>query len=393
MSYGESGCYYKTDHSFLCGPDQNDERGGPLNIIDLLRFSVDRKASDLHVSPGNVPFIRVDGELLPAPFPILTSEETRLAAESLMPDHKADEFARTHEADFAFSLDEVGRFRVNVLRQQGDVGLAIRWVSAVPPTFADLNLPAVIPTLVEVRHGLVLVTGPTGSGKTTTIASLVGFINRTRRAHILTIEDPVEVIHVDDMGIVRQREVGLDTESYETGLRQVLRQDPDVVFVGEIREPSSAMAAIQAAQTGHLVMSTMHTIDAEETINRLIDLFPPGQQQQARLSLGGALRGIISQRLLERLDRVGRIPATEVMINTGRVRSALTSPEGMGDLTRLLEESSFDGMHSFDQDLLRLTKDGFVSEADALMVATNPHDFGIALQSVTIPAPAASAGV
>jgi twitching motility protein PilT len=305
----------------------------------------------------------------------------------LMPDHKADEFARTHEADFAFSLEDVGRFRVNVLRQQGDTGLAIRWVSAVPPTFLDLNLPEVIPTLVEVKHGLVLVTGPTGSGKTTTIASLLGFINRTRRAHIVTIEDPIEVIHVDDMGIVRQREVGLDTESYETGLRQVLRQDPDVVFVGEIRESSSAMAAIQAAQTGHLVMSTMHTIDAEETINRMIDLFPSGQQQQARLSLGGALRGIISQRLLERLDRVGRIPATEVMINTGRVRSALTSPEGMGDITRLLEESAFDGMHSFDQDLLRLTKEGFVSEADAMMVATNPHDFGIALQSVSVAAP------
>ena len=356
-----------------------DRNVGPLNIVDLLRFSIERQASDLHLSPGNVPFVRVDGDLLPAPFPTLSPNDTQNAAEALMPEHKAEEFQRSHEADFAVSLDEIGRFRVNVLRQQGNVGLAIRWVSGRPATFEELTLPPVVQSLVEVRHGFVLVTGPTGSGKTTTIASLLGFINRTRRAHIVTIEDPIEVVHADDLGIVRQREVGLDTDSYAAGLRQVLRQDPDVIFVGEIREADSAMAAIQAAQTGHLVLSTMHTIDAQETMNRILDLFPAGQQSQARMSLAGAMRGVVSQRLLERRDTVGRVPATEIMINTGRVRNALMAPEGPTDLTGLIGESSFDGMHTFDQDLLRLTQEGLVSEADASAVATNPHDFGISL--------------
>jgi len=363
-----------------------------MNVVDVLRYAVERKASDLHLTPGNVPFIRVDGELLPTPFPVLGPRDTREAAEFLMPDHKQDEFARTSEADFAATLEGIGRFRVNVLRQQGEVGLALRWVASDALAFRELNLPDIVQTLADSRRGLVLVTGPTGSGKTTTIASMIGFVNRTRRAHVVTIEDPIEVLHVDDMSVVRQREVGLDTDSYEMGLRQVLRQDPDVVFIGEIRDGSTALAAIQAAQTGHLVLSTMHTIDASETVHRVVELFPAQQQQQVRVSLSGALRGVISQRLLERLDRVGRIPAVEVLINNGRVRDRILDPESSGELTTVIEESNFDGMRSFDQDLLRLVRAGLVSEDDARVVATNPHDFGLALSGGAVSSPAGRAG-
>jgi twitching motility protein PilT len=359
-----------------------------VNVVDLLRYAVERNASDLHLSPGTVPFIRVDGELLPTSFPVLKPNDTREAAEALMPDHKAEEFKRTNEADFAHTLDDVGRFRVNVLRQRGSVGLAIRWVSSESVIFADLHLPDVVQQLAESRRGLVLVTGPTGAGKTTTIASMIGFINRTRRSHIVTIEDPIEVVHTDVMSVVRQREVGLDTESYATGLRQVLRQDPDVIFIGEIRDGESASSAIQAAQTGHLVFSTMHTIDAAETVDRILDLFPSREQQQVRTSFAGGLRGIVSQRLLERLDGQGRIPAVEVLVNNGRVHDRLLDADA-GDLAEVIAESAYDGMQTFDQDLLRLVREGLVSEQDARMVAANPHDFGLSLSSlVTSGAPA-----
>jgi twitching motility protein PilT len=369
------------DAENLAEPSARGEKH--VNIVDLLRYAVERNASDLHLSPGSVPFIRVDGELLPTSFPVLQPNDTREAAETLMADHKAEEFRRTNEADFAHTLEGVGRFRVNVLRQRGSVGLAIRWVSSEGVTFADLHLPDTVQLLAESRRGLVLVTGPTGAGKTTTIASMIGFINRTRRAHIVTIEDPIEVVHTDIMSVVRQREVGLDTESYATGLRQVLRQDPDVIFIGEIRDGDSAISAIQAAQTGHLVFSTMHTIDAAETVDRILDLFPSRQQQQVRTSFAGGLRGIVSQRLLERIDGQGRIPAVEILINNGRVHDRILDAGASGDLAGVIAESGYDGMQTFDQDLLRLVREGLVTEQDARVVAANPHDFGLALSGLT----------
>jgi twitching motility protein PilT len=349
-------------------------------VPDLLRYAVERGASDLHLSAGNVPFIRVDGELLPAGFPIMDAADTEEAAERLLSPHKASEFAETNEADFAFTLEGVGRFRVNVLRQRGTVALAIRRVASEGQTFAELNLPESIQPLCEARRGLVLVTGPTGSGKTTTIAAMIGFINRTRRAHVVTIEDPVEVMHTDDMSVIWQREVGPDTESYATGLRQVLRQDPDVIFVGEIRDADAALSAIQAAQTGHLVLSTMHTIDAAETITRVVDLFPERQQELIRVSLAGALRGIVSQRLLERIDGRGRIPAVEVLVNTGRIAERILDPAATGELAEVVAESRYDGMQTFDQALVELVRTGLVAEDDARAVATNPHDLGLALR-------------
>jgi twitching motility protein PilT len=355
-----------------------------VDVGELLRYAVERRASDLHISAGNVPFIRVDGELLPAPFPVVEPNDTRGAADELMPDHKREEFARTSEADFAYTMQGVGRFRVNVLRERGTVGLAIRWVAAEGLTFDELHLPGVIQMLAESQRGLVLVTGPTGAGKTTTIAAMIGFINRTRRAHIVTIEDPVEVVHHDDMSLIRQREVGADTETFASALKQVLRQDPDVIFVGEIRDADSAVAAIQAAQTGHLVLSTMHTIDATETLDRVLELFPAKQQTQVRASFGGALRGIVSQRLLERADGTGRVPAVEVCINTGRVYERIVSPEATDELADVIAESSYDGMQTFDQALLRMYEEGLVGLEDALNGASNPHDLHLAMRKAGV---------
>ena len=358
-----------------------------MDPAELLRYAVERRASDVHLKAGNVPFIRVDGELLPAPFPVLSPTDTRAAAEALMPPHKAEEFARTKEADFAYTLEGVARFRVNVLRQSDTVGLAIRWVSRDDLTFEELRLPPAIEQLAEARRGLVLVTGPTGAGKTTTIAAMLGFINRTRRAHIVTIEDPIEVVHIDNMSVIRQREIGRDTDSYPAALRQALRQDPDVIFLGEIRDADAALAAIQAAQTGHLVLSTLHTIDAAETISRIVELFPPAQQPQARVSLAGALRGVISQRLLERADGLGRIPSVEVLLNTGRVYERILDPEQTASLTDVIAESGYDGMQTFDASLLELVREGLVTDDDARAVASNPHDFSLALGALERVAP------
>ena len=349
-----------------------------MDPAELLRYAVERRASDVHIKAGNVPFIRVDGELLPTPFPEVSPTDARQAADLLMPPHKAEEFARTREADFAYTMAGVGRFRVNVLRESDTIGLAIRWVSPEDLTFEELSLPPAIGSLAETRRGLVLVTGPTGAGKTTTIASLLGFINRTRRAHIVTIEDPIEVVFTDAMSVIRQREVGRDTESYAVALRQALRQDPDVIFLGEIRDAETALAAIQAAQTGHLVLSTMHTIDAAETVSRIVEMFPAQQQQQMRVSIAGALRGVVSQRLLERADG-GRVPAVEVMLNTGRIYDRILEPDLEPSLRDVVAESHYDGMQTFDQSLIDLVRDGLVNEDDARVVATNPHDFSLAL--------------
>jgi twitching motility protein PilT len=297
-----------------------------------------------------------------------------------MTEHKKQEFETTNEADLGYTLSGVGRFRVNVFRQRGVIGLAIRRVRAEVPSFEELRLPPVMSTLASSPRGLILITGPTGTGKTTTIASMIGHINRTRRAHIVTIEDPIEVVHHDDRAIIQQREVGLDTESYAAALRHIVRQDPDVIFVGEIRDPESALSAIQAAETGHLVISTMHTIDSTETINRLLDLFPAQQQREVRTSFAGALRGIVSQRLVTRSDGKGRLPAVEVLVSTGRVYDRIIDPEATIEIRDIIGEGGFYGMQTFDQALVGLVEEGLVTEEDARFVSTSPHDFVLALR-------------
>ncbi|MGZ8599309.1 MAG: type IV pilus twitching motility protein PilT [Actinomycetota bacterium] len=355
-----------------------------MDVTELLRYTVEMGGSDLHLKSGNVPFIRVDGELEPAPFPALSANDTVGAAIALMPEHKRKEFEVDNEADFGYTLPGVGRFRINVFRQRGMVGLAIRRVRSEVPTIEELLLPPVINELAESARGLVLVTGPTGTGKTTSIASMIGHINRTRRAHIVTVEDPIEVVHDDDRSIIQQREIGLDTDSYQAALKHVIRQDPDVIFVGEIRDPESALSAIQAAETGHLVISTLHTIDATETINRLLDLFPPQQQREVRTSLAGALRGIVSQRLVPRADGKGRVPAVEVLIANGRVYDRIVDPEATVEIHDVIAEGEFYGMQTFDQALVKLVVGGLVSEEDARRASTNPHDFVLALRGTTV---------
>jgi twitching motility protein PilT len=353
-----------------------------MDIEELLRFTVERGASDLHLKVGNVPFIRVDGELQPTNFEVLTSADTQAFAMSLMSDFKKREFETTNEADLGSTLTGVGRFRVNVFKQRGMVGLAIRRVRSEVPSFEELRLPPALAKLADSPRGLVLVTGPTGTGKTTTIASMIGHINATRRAHIVTIEDPIEVVHEDNMSIIQQRESGIDTDSYGAALKHVIRQDPDVIFVGEIRDPESALSAIQAAETGHLVISTLHTVDCVETINRVLDLFPPQQHKELRTSFAGALRGIVSQRLVVRADGKGRVPAVEVLIANGRVFDRIVDPNATDSIVEVIAEGEYYGMQTFDQALVHLVREGLVREDEARRASTNPHDFNLALRGM-----------
>jgi twitching motility protein PilT len=279
-------------------------------------------------------------------------------------------------------LEGVGRFRVNCFQQRGNIGVAIRRIRSEIPTFEDLNLPPIVKQLADTTRGLILVTGPAGVGKTTTIASIVGHVNKTRSAHVMTMEDPIEVVHDDDTSLIDQREVGVDTLSYHDGLRHVLRQDPDVIFIGEIRDSDSMTAAVQAAETGHLVISTLHTIDATETVNRVIDLFPPSMQNEGRVSFAGALRAIISQRLVPTADGNGRIPACEVLINTGRVYERIIEPSETFSINDVIGDGQFYGMQTFDQSLVQLVKDERITEEEGRLASTNPHDFQLHLRGV-----------
>jgi twitching motility protein PilT len=361
-----------------------------MGAPELLRYMVEVGASDLHLRSGTSPFVRVDGQLEPAPFPALSAVDTEALATDLLPLRKASEFAETHEADAGFSLPGVGRFRVNVFRQRSEVSLAIRRVRADSPSFEELRLPPVVKMLAQSSRGLVLVTGPAGTGKTTTIAAMIGHINSTRRSHIVTIEDPIEVVHPDHLSIVDQREVGVDTLSFASALRHVVRQDPDVIFIGEIRDGETAEAAISAAETGHLVISTLHTIDATETINRMLDLLPASAQRQARFSLAASLRGTISQRLIPRADGKGRVPAVEVLVNTGRVYDRILDPQATYSIAEVIAEGEFYGMQTFDQALVKLVVERLVREEDARDVSTNPHDFSLALRGAEYQATADS---
>ncbi|HEY7401215.1 MAG TPA: PilT/PilU family type 4a pilus ATPase [Actinomycetota bacterium] len=351
-----------------------------MDVVELLRFSVERGASDLHLKVGTVPFVRVDGELQPTQFPPLTGTDTEVFARALMSEQKRREFEESNEADLGYTLPGVGRFRVNVYRQRGLVGLAIRRVRSEIPTFEELRVPQVLKKISDSRRGLALLTGPTGTGKTTTIAAMIGHINSTRRAHVVTIEDPIEVVHDDRMSIIQQREIGLDTASYAAALRHVIRQDPDVIFLGEIRDPDSALAAIQAAETGHLVISTLHTPNAVETINRVLDLFPGNMAKEVRTSFAAALNSIVSQRLVPRADGKGRVPVCEVLINNGRVFERIIDPDETDTLADVIAEGGYYGMQTFDQGLVQLVREGLVAEEDARRASTSPHDFALALR-------------
>jgi twitching motility protein PilT len=355
-----------------------------MRAAQFLRYMVEAGASDLHVKVGLPPVLRVDGVLRHTPYEPLTAADTELIAAELLPESKLIEFRETNEADIGYTLEGVGRFRVNVFRQKGHVGVAIRRVRSDIPNFEELKLPPAVGALATESRGMVLITGPAGTGKTTTIASMIGWINQHRRVHIITMEDPIEVVHDDINSIVDQREIGYDTASYATGMRYVVRQDPDVIFIGEIRDRETVEAAIQAAETGHLVIATLHTLDATETVNRIIDLFPPEMQRQVRVSLAASLKGIMSQRLVPRADGKGRVPAVEVLINTGRVSERIIKPEETASIPDVMAEGDFYGMQTFDQALVKLVQDGLVTVEDAMETATNPHDFNLALKEAQL---------
>ncbi len=355
----------------------------PQSVIPLLHAVVKAKASDLHCKVGSAPRVRVDGRLRKLQVPVLEPLDTDHILSEVLPDDLAAEFERTHEADFAFSLAGVGRFRVNAYQARGAVGLVFRRVELETQSFDDLGLPPVLADFASQQRGLVLVTGPTGAGKTTTLASMVDLVNNTREVNIVTIEDPIEVLHEDKKAIVSQREVRHDTADFSTALRAAMRQDPDVILVGEMRDSETVRAALQAAETGHLVLSTLHTLDAEETVNRIVDFFPPHEQQQVRTALSQVLRGIVSQRLVRALDG-GRRAVVEVLVNTGRTAEAIVAPLDNPPLTDLIAEGGFYSMRTFDQHLLTLVEEGVIGYEEAMDAASKPQDLALALRGVGI---------
>ena len=351
-----------------------------LTIEPFLRALVECSGSDLHCKVGSPPRVRIDGRLRKLQTRDLTAADTEQMVREVLRADLVEEFERTNEADFAYSLPGVGRFRVNAFRSRGSAGLVFRRVSVGAIPLDELGLPPVIASLALEPRGLVLVTGPTGSGKTTTLAGMVDHINTNRETHVVTIEDPIEVLHFDKLAMINQREVRVDTEDFSVALRAAMRQDPDVILVGEMRDMETVRAALAASETGHFVMSTLHTTDAQETINRVIDFFPPHEQKQVRLALAGSLRGIICQRLVPRADGEGRCVAMEVCVATGRVAEAIADPEKTSTINQLINEGSFYGMQTFDQHLVALIRDGVITLDAAMSASSNPHDLTVELR-------------
>jgi twitching motility protein PilT len=353
-------------------------------INDLLKIAVDRNASDLHLKVGVHPVIRVDGTLIPlAELRPLMQEEAVAMAFSIMSARQKEKFKNNFEIDIAYSVPSLGRFRCNIFQQRGTVGLVLRVIPQTIRTIRELVLPPVIEKICQEQRGLVLCTGTTGSGKSTTLAAMIDLINSTRNEHIMTIEDPIEFLHRDKRSIINQREVEVDTKGFSVALRSALRQDPDVILVGEMRDYETIETALLAAETGHLVFSTLHTLDATETINRIIAVFPPHHQKQIRIQLGQVLRAVISLRLMPRADGMGRVPAVEVMRVTPYIRECVENK----DKTKYIREqialgTSQYGMQTFDQSLFSLYKAGLITLEEALRRATNPDEFKLKIQGV-----------
>jgi twitching motility protein PilT len=352
-----------------------------MNLDELLARVIDEGGSDLHLKVASPAMVRVDGELKPLEQRLLTESdlETVLVLVTERTPAKREHFLETGDLDTSYLADGIGRFRVSVFRQRGSISAAFRFVPKEIPSFEKLGLPAGVAKLAEEHRGLVLVTGATGSGKSTTLAAMLNWINRNRKCHIVTVEDPIEFVHDDWGSIVNQREVGLDTDSFREALRRVLRQDPDVILIGELRDEETAQTALQAAESGHLVFSTLHTLDAAETVGRLVEFFPATKQLMVRQILAGVLRGVISQRLLPRSDG-GRVAAVEVLVNTARIADLIREPEKTDGITEAIEEGGYHDMQSFAKHLVQLVVDDVVDLETAAAAATNRHDFEIAVE-------------
>ena len=355
-----------------------------MTIDELLRTACENKASDLHLKVGNYPYNRVDGDLRPLPqYPRISSEDMLNMAFSMMTNRQKQKFKENTELDMAYGVAGLGRFRVNVFQQRGNVGMVLRVIPTKIRTLEELYLPKIIDRICEENRGIVLVTGTTGSGKSTTLAAMIDRINSARTDHIITIEDPIEFLHRDKKGFVNQREVEVDTASFGAALRAALRQDPDVILVGEMRDLETIHTALLAAETGHMVFSTLHTVDATETVQRIIAVFPPPEQKQIRLQLAGTLKAIISQRLVRKSDGIGRVPAVEVLIATEYIRDCIINP----DKTRLIRDAvaagvSQYGMQTFDQSIYDLYTQGLITLDEALANATSVDEFKLRIAGI-----------
>lgn len=356
----------------------------PQALVDLLKAMVQARASDIHFQVGAPPTIRVDGKLKPFGSKPLRREDLEAIVRGLLEPEQLEELEYRREMDFAYTIPQVARFRCNLHRQRGSLGLVMRVVSEVIPSFEALGLPReVMEDLAGKERGLILVTGPTGSGKSTTLAALIDHINLHYAKNIITIEDPIEFLHRHKKSLVVQREVGLDTDSFYSGLKHALRQDPDVILIGEMRDKETVEAALMAAQTGHLVLSTLHTLDAARTINRIINFFPLHEHEQVRVLLSESLLAILSQRLLPRADGKGRVLALEVLLATPYVRELIRDAEKTPLIKEAMMEGGALGMRTFDQHLVQLYQEGVISLEDALSAATSPHEFRLLLTKGT----------
>src|SRR5437870_4684363 len=355
-----------------------------MNIRTVLDKMIAARASDLHLKTGSAPVVRMDGVLYTLDEPPPNAAELREVVNQLLNEDQRQYFTTHSEIDFAFGVAGLARFRVNIFMQRGTPALALRHVPVDVPTIEDLNLPPIIRELAFAPRGLILVTGRTGSGKSTTLAAMIDAINKVTSRNVITVEDPIEFLHRDQMSYVHQREVGLDTMSFKDGLRYVLRQDPDIILVGEIRDLETMSTALMAADTGHLMMSTLHTTDVVQTLQRIVSFYPPHQHEEVRLSVASNLRAVVCQRLIPRKDGAGRVPAVEIMVNTPTIREYILSP----DKTLLVGGVVADGtnqygMQTFDQSVMHLLRDGLISEEEALRNCTNPNEFALKLKGIS----------
>lgn len=355
-----------------------------MNLNDILAMALKSNTSDIHLKAGLPPVFRIDGNLRPLPkAPRLTAESVRSMCEAIMNDRQRATFEEKNEIDLAYSVPGLGRFRANVFMQRNSVSAVFRAIPFKIATLDDLMMPQVLKKIAEEPRGLVLVTGATGSGKSTTLAAMIDYINSNRTAHVVTVEDPIEYLHRDRKCIINQREVGFDTAGFAPALKSSLRQDPDVILVGEMRDQETTETALSAAETGHLVFSTLHTIDAPETITRIISMFPPHQQRHVRLQLSNVLKGVISQRLIPKIEGTGRVAAVEVMISTGRVRELIDDQEKTVLLRDTIAKGyTTYGMQTFDQALMDLVKRKVISYDEALRQSSNPDDFKLKFSGI-----------
>lgn len=353
-------------------------------LDQILKYAVKFEASDVHLKPGSPPIFRKNEALIrPTNAPILKADDITEMLYSIISERQKEEFEKKFEIDLAYGIPGVGRFRINIFKQRGSLGAVIRTIPIKIKSIAELELPPIIEKIAQEKRGLILVTGTTGSGKSTTLASMIDYINRNFSVNIITIEDPIEFLFKDINSIIVQREVGFDTLSFANALRSALRQDPDVILVGEMRDIETIEIALTAAETGHLVLSTLHTLDATETVNRIVGIFPPHQQQQIRYQLAATLRAVISQRLIPRADGKGRVPAVEVMLGTARIKEYIEDPAKTKMIRDAIQEGrAHYGMQTFDQSLIDLVKKGLIKYEDALKNASNPSDFALKFSGI-----------